>query len=115
MSSTFPAAGITTAPAYRWVRALDRMPALYATDGLGDAAIARVKLFDPTGGLTWYLTELDHEGTAFGLVTGGQGDELGYIDLNELWAVRGRLGLRMERDIHFARRTLAECRSGGQS
>jgi hypothetical protein len=62
-----------------------------------------VKLFTPDGGATWLLTELDDDGQfAFGLCDLGLGcPELGYISLTELRTVRGKLGLPIERDLHF--------------
>ena len=63
-----------------------------------------VKLFTPDAGTTWLLTELDpdEDDRAFGLCDLGLGfPELGYVSLAELVAVRGRLGLAVERDLHF--------------
>lgn len=69
-----------------------------------------VKLFTPDAGCTWLLTELDPEDTdiAFGLCDLGMGcPELGNVRISELESVRGRLGLPVERDLHFvARHTL---------
>ena len=62
-----------------------------------------VKLFTPDAQCTWLLTEID-EGTdlAFGLCDLGLGcPELGYVSLLELATVRGKLGLPIERDLHF--------------
>ena len=64
-----------------------------------------VKLFTPDAGATWLLSELDPSDPerAFGLCDLGLGfPELGYVSLAELAAVRGRLGLPVERDLHFA-------------
>jgi hypothetical protein len=62
-----------------------------------------VKLFTPDAQCTWLLTELDSDGgLAFGLCDLGLGwPELGYVSLAELASVRGKLGLRVERDRHF--------------
>lgn len=63
-----------------------------------------VKLFTPDAGATWLLTEIDPDDDdhAFGLCDLGLGfPELGYVRLAELTAVRGRLGLPVERDLHF--------------
>ena len=63
-----------------------------------------VKLFTPDAGATWLLTEIDpdDEDHAFGLCDLGLGfPELGYVSLTELVTVRGRLGLPVERDLHF--------------
>lgn len=63
-----------------------------------------VKLFTPDAGATWLLTEIDPEepDLAFGLCDLGLGfPELGSVSLSELASVRGRLGLPVERDLHF--------------
>lgn len=63
-----------------------------------------VKLFTPDAGATWLLTEIDpdDEDHMFGLCDLGLGfPELGYVSLAELMSVRGRLGLQVERDLHF--------------
>ncbi len=71
-----------------------------------------VKFFDPCGASTWLITECDPEepGQLFGLCDLGMGyPELGYVSLRELQIVRGKMGLRMERDQYFtARKTLSE-------
>lgn len=87
-----------------------KIPALYAQDGKGHQATAFVKLFTPDANWTWYITEMDPEtGECFGLVDGHE-RELGYFDLAELEALRGPLGLPVERDLHFDPEPLAECR-----
>lgn len=63
-----------------------------------------VKLFTPDADATWLLTEIDPDDHdhAFGLCDLGHGfPELGYVSLAELQSVRGRLGLPVERDLHF--------------
>lgn len=63
-----------------------------------------VKLFTPDGACTWLLTELDPEDPdiAFGLCDLGMGfPELGCVRLSEIESARGRLGLPVERDLHF--------------
>lgn len=63
-----------------------------------------IKLFTPDAGATWLLTEIDpdDEDLAFGLCDLGLNcPELGTVRLSELASVRGRLGLPIERDIHF--------------
>jgi hypothetical protein len=64
-----------------------------------------VKLFTPDAGCTWLLTELepDDPDIAFGLCDLGLGfPELGSVMLSELHALRSRMGLPVERDLHFA-------------
>jgi hypothetical protein len=69
------------------------------------------KLFNPTGAGSWYITEANLDtGEAFGfadLQLGPGMAELGYMDLNEMRAFRGRFGLPLERDEWF-KSTLAE-------
>ncbi|OJX27881.1 MAG: transposase [Burkholderiales bacterium 68-12] len=63
-----------------------------------------VKLFTPNAGATWLLTEIDpgDPDRAFGLCDLRQGfPELGYVSLQELENLRGRWGLRIERDLYF--------------
>lgn len=63
-----------------------------------------VKLFTPDAACTWLLTELDPDepDMAFGLCDLGLGfPELGYVLISELEVVRGKLGLPVERDLHF--------------
>ncbi|MCG8041302.1 MAG: DUF2958 domain-containing protein [Candidatus Thiodiazotropha endolucinida] len=63
-----------------------------------------VKLFTPDAACTWLLSELDPDDPdiAFGLCDLGFGTpELGSIRISELEQVKGRLGLPVERDMHF--------------
>ena len=61
-----------------------------------------VKLFTPDAQCTWLLTEIDADGLAFSLCDLGMAKpELGYVSLIELRTVRGKLGLPIERDLHF--------------
>ena len=63
-----------------------------------------VKIFTPDAGFTWLLTEVDpdHPEIAFGLCDLGMGSpELGCVSLAEIAELRGKLGLPVERDLHF--------------
>lgn len=64
-----------------------------------------VKLFTPDAAATWLITEAFPEGDdlrLFGLMDPGLGDPaLGYAMLSEIEDVRGKLGLPVERDLHF--------------
>ncbi len=63
-----------------------------------------VKLFTPDAGATWLLSECDPDepDRLFGLCDLGLNcPELGYVSLAEIMEVRGRLGLPVERDLHF--------------
>ena len=63
-----------------------------------------IKLFTPDANCTWLLSELDPDDNdiAFGLCDLGMGSpELGSVRISELEQLRGRLGLPVERDLHF--------------
>jgi hypothetical protein len=63
-----------------------------------------VKFFTPDANATWLISEVDPDDPdrLFGLCDLGLGSpELGYVSLSELKAVRGPLGLAVERDLHF--------------
>ena len=90
-------------------KSIEKMiPALYATDGVPlENKTVVAKFFDPSGRSTWYVFEGSREGADiqfFGFVKSALGpdcDEMGYFSLRELQSLRGRLGLRMERDAYF--------------
>jgi hypothetical protein len=65
-----------------------------------------VKLFTPDAMCTWLLSEINPaEPVAFGLCDLGAGSpELGYVSIEELRSVRGKLGLPVERDLSFTAR-----------
>jgi hypothetical protein len=85
------------------------LPTLGSTDGQGDKAKVVVKFFTPWANWTWYATEFDGEDLFFGLVDGFE-KELGYFSLSELESLTGPMGLKIERDLHFDNRTLADVR-----
>jgi hypothetical protein len=91
-----------------------KLPPLYRQDGLGLQAQVVVKFFTPWTGWTWFVSEgsqEDGDWRFFGLVVSPivpQG-ELGYFLLSELEAIRGPVGLRIERDLYWTPKTLAEC------
>ena len=82
-----------------------KLPELYATEGTPvEEKKAVVKFFDPTGRGTWYGCEYDKEDTFFGYWVsplGSDCDEWGYFSLAELKSVRGKMGLGIERDLHW--------------
>ena len=87
---------------------LKNLPALGSTDGQGDQAVVQGKFFTPWDKWTWYATEYDPETrTFFGLVDGFE-KEYGYFSLDELEAVKGPFGLKIERDRGFQGVTLHE-------
>ena len=72
---------------------------------------AVLKLFNPTGIGTWYLSELDPEtNIAFGLCDLGT-PELGYVSIDELQSFKGRMGLGIERDRWFQPTSFEELQS----
>src|SRR4051794_18799395 len=63
-----------------------------------------VKLFTPDANATWLISEVDPDDPdrLFGLCDLGLNcPELGYVSLAELSALKGPLGLPVERDRHF--------------
>ncbi len=82
---------------------------MYATEEADEPAKALVKFFTPDSNWTWYAAEFDGEDIFFGLVIGFE-VEMGYFRLSELQAVRGPLGLPIERDLHFTPTPLRELR-----
>ena len=63
-----------------------------------------VKLFTPDANCTWLISEIDpdYPDNAFGLCDlGFECPEMGYVSITELTALRGRLGLPVERDRSF--------------
>jgi hypothetical protein len=84
------------------------LPKIGETSELGAEAIkVPTKFFHPFSSMRWYVTELDPAtGEMFGYVTGGGGDELGYLPtLDEFKALKVR-GLPIERDLHWNPETL---------
>jgi len=97
-------------PAYCYILDSCKIPNTDETSEVEDPMVY-VKLFDPCGSWTWYLTEANTvTGEAFGLVNGWE-LELGSVDLNELADTKLQFGLRIERDIHFKPMPLSEVRA----
>lgn len=68
-------------------------------DNLNHKAV--VKLFNPSGVGTWYLSELNPDtNVAFGLCELHE-KEFGYVSLDELTEYKGMFGLGIERDRLF--------------
>lgn len=89
---------------------------IYSQDGKGYDALAHVRLFNPAGDGTWYVTEYDPaEQLAFGLTfmlhmtDQLPKGELGYFSIAELQQYRGLFHLGIERDLSFTPATLTEC------
>ncbi len=84
------------------------IPKLYETQNESDP-LAVIKLFTPDSSWTWFINEFDPEDRlCFGLVHGLE-REFGYFALAELEEVRGPLGLKIERDLHFKPKPASEC------
>ncbi len=94
---------------------LKKLPQLYANEEKSPEEIkVPLKLFNPSGVGTWYITEYNPEtGIAFGWCDLGY-SELGYVDLNELLSIRFKpFGLKVERDLYWdSNTTLAEVMAG---
>lgn len=98
---------------------LKALPNLYENENKSPENIrVPLKLFDPCGRGTWYITELDPNPDngllAFGFCVSPLGpdcDELGYVSIQELSEVEGLV--KIERDIYWnPRTTLADVISG---
>lgn len=95
-------------PAYRYIRAADRLPT-YADlgDRTADDITAPVRLFNPTGIGTWYIAAYDPDT----MIAWGVADihcrELGSFSMQELLDFRGRFNLPIERDLHYRPTSLA--------
>ena len=88
-------------------KAIEKMtPAMDASDGTTfEEKTYTAKFFDPCGRGAWFMCEYDPvDRIAFGYIVSPLGpdcDEGGYFSLAELEGVRNRLGLGIERDIHW--------------
>lgn len=84
------------------------MPPLYSTENKAmGLQVVHLKLFTPWDRWTWFVTEAswaDDIYVMFNYCLSGLDpsyDEWGYTSLQELEALRGPFGLKVERDIHF--------------
>ena len=71
---------------------------------------AYVKLFNPAGIGTWYLSELYPNGLAYGLAHIHE-KEFGLVDINELKSLELPFGLSIERDKWFDPTPLEDCKN----
>ena len=86
----------------------NKIPPLYSQDEKGDEAIVYAHYFNPYGIGEWWILEWDGKEEMFGYADLGF-PELGYISLSELENISiGRLGLPLERDLHWWDKTLGE-------
>jgi len=102
-------------PAYRYIRASDRLPSTADARALGDRARVAVKLFNPTGIGTWFITGYDPETRlATGMAVLHEA-EVGDFHMGELVSFRGRFGLPLERDLGLhSNISLGSVRSGAR-
>jgi hypothetical protein len=77
----------------------------------GKKAIVIAKFFTPDSNWTWYATEYHPEDRTFFGLTDGFEAELGYFSLDEMEEARGPLGLKIERDLYWKEKPLAEVES----
>lgn len=90
---------------------LAALPPIGATEKQADPTIV-CKFFAPWTNWTWYVLEGSPEGgdtndmRFYGYIE-GQANEIGYFMLNELLAVRGPFGLKIERDLHWTPKPLS--------
>ena len=82
---------------------LNALPQLYANDGKKPEDVkVPLKLFNPSGAGTWYITEYSPEtNEGYGLCDLGYGGEMGYVSISELQALRLPFGMGIERDISW--------------
>ena len=84
------------------------LPAFYSGEETPAAdKVCPVKFFDPCGSWTWYALEFDGEDTFYGYVDGFE-REFGYFSASELQAVKGPLGIGIERDLHWTPKPLGD-------
>lgn len=90
-----------------------KLPKLYSQDGKDRKEVKIiVKFFCPWNHWTWFVTEGEFDPELdtwvfFGYVK-GDFNEFGNFALKELEQIYGPLGLKIERDLHFDNKTLAD-------
>jgi hypothetical protein len=101
-----PVSGI---PAYRYLREADHLPPTETAIRASDPPVL-VKLFNPTGTGTWWITGYDPETR---IATGAahiHDFEVGDFWMGELVDFRGRFNLPLERDLGWSPKPLSEVR-----
>ena len=93
-------------PAYRYLRASDRLPTYADLPEDDGSVLCRVRLFNPTGIGTWWVAAYDSEDMIAWGVAELHEREIGSFSMAELLAYRGRFGLPIERDLHYRPATL---------
>jgi Protein of unknown function (DUF2958) len=98
-------------PAYQYVLDSDGLPSY---DELGANPTVRVKLFDPCGRFTYFVTGYtDDDGHRYltGYCVSPLGpdcDEHGDMGADDVERLRNQLGLPLERDLHFEPRPIRD-------
>ena len=78
------------------------IPKMYSDENTKlEDKIVYAKLFTPDSNWTWWILEYDKaERICFAMVHGIE-KELGYVSITELESIKGPMGLKVERDLHF--------------
>lgn len=85
-----------------------KLPALYSTENTRcEDKIAQVKFFHPLSDWTWYGIEYNPAEKLFWGLVCGFDNEYGYFSLDELESIT-KLGLGVERDVHFSPAKISE-------
>jgi Protein of unknown function (DUF2958) len=103
-------------PAYRYIRAADRLPTIAEIAGRNlDTVACPIKLFNPTARGSWFIAAYDADTrTAWG-VAEIVSREAGPIDMAEIVDFRGRFGLPIERELYYSAQTVAALLTKGEA
>ena len=88
---------------------INQLPKLYSCEEIKDPTVV-CKFFTPWAHWSWYAIEFDGDDLFFGYVA-GHFPELGYFRLSELKAIKGPVGLKIERDLYFEPQPLSKIKS----
>jgi len=89
---------------------LDQLPKLYETEEI-PLRDKRIYMHFFLHGCDWYVAEFDGQDQFFGyVILNGDRDmaEWGYFSLNELKQLKDRLGMEVDRDLHWQPRRASE-------
>jgi hypothetical protein len=92
-----------------------QLPPLRSQEAVEDP-IVKAHFFNPAGSGDWWITEgsvEEDDFVMFGLCAIFE-PEMGYVSLNEMQAIKGPLGLGIERDLHWRPKPLSEVRAGAE-